>query len=74
MEFRYTSIASMYIFNKRMCDLQFHTNDFSIIWRINYNASIIGSNIQCDVTKHPGEIVSVGYRYCFINKHVVGKV
>ena len=47
-------------FNKRKRDLQFYTNDFSIIWRINYIASVIGSNIQCDVIKQPGEIVSVG--------------
>ena len=43
-----------------MCDFQFHTNDFSIIWSINYNASVIESNIQCDVMKKPGEIVSAG--------------
>ena len=48
------------MFNKRMRDLQFHTNDFSIVWRSNYNASVIGSNIQCDVIQQPGEIVSVG--------------
>ena len=50
----------MYMFNKRMRDLQFHTNDFSIIWRINYNVSVIASNIQGEVIKQPGEIVSVG--------------
>ena len=50
----------MYMFNKRMHDFQFHTNDFSIIWSINYNASIIESNIQCDVMKQPGETVSAG--------------
>ena len=46
------------MFNKGMRDFQFHINDFSIIWSINYNASIIESNIQCDVMKQPGEIVS----------------
>ena len=35
-------------FNKRMCDFQFHT---SIIWSTDYSASIIESNIQCDVMK-----------------------
>ena len=60
--------------HRKMCDLQFHTNDFSIIWRINHNARVIGSNIHCDVIKQPGEAVSVGQRYCFINEHVVGKV
>ena len=39
-------------FNKRMRDFQFHT---SIIWSINYNASVTESNIQCDVMKQPGE-------------------
>ena len=48
------------MFNKRMRDFQFHTKDFSIIWSINYNASMIGSNIQCDVMKQPGETVSAG--------------
>ena len=48
------------MFNKRMCDLQFHTNDVNIIWRINHNASITGSNIHCDVKRQPGETVSVG--------------
>ena len=43
-----------------MCDLQFHTNDFSIIWRINYNAPVIESNIYCDLIKQPGETVSAG--------------
>ena len=57
-----------------MCDLYFHTNDFSIIWRINYNSTVKGSNIHCDIIKQPGETVSAGYRYCFINEHVVGKV
>ena len=38
-----------------MRDFHFHT---SIIWSINYNASIIESNIQCDVIKQPGETVS----------------
>ena len=32
--------------------------DFSIIWSINCNISVIGSNIQCDVIKQPGETVS----------------
>ena len=50
----------MYTFNKRMRDLQFHTNGFGIIWRINYNASVIESKIQCDVIKQPGIIVSIG--------------
>ena len=50
----------MYTFNKGMRDLQFHTNDFSIIWRINYNATVIGSNIHCDLMKQPGETVSAG--------------
>ena len=40
-----------------MGDFQFHA---SIIWSINYNASVIESNIQCDVMKQPGEIVSAG--------------
>ena len=57
-----------------MCDSYFHTNDFSIIWRINYNPTVIGSKIHCDLTKQPGETVSAGYRYCFINERVVGKV
>ena len=43
-----------------MRDLQFHTNDFIIIRRINHNASITGSNIHCDVKRQPGETVSVG--------------
>ena len=43
-----------------MCDFQFQTKDLSIIWSINYNASVIGSNIQCDVMKQPGETISVG--------------
>ena len=43
-----------------MHDLQFHTNDFSIIWKINYKAAIIGSNIHCDLMKQPGETVSAG--------------
>ena len=47
-------------FNKRMQDFQFRTKDFSIIWSINYDASVIGSNIQCDVMKQPGETVSAG--------------
>ena len=38
----------------------FHTNDFSIVWSISYNASIIGSSIHCDVMKQPGETVSAG--------------
>ena len=38
-----------------MRDLQFHTNDFSIIWRINYNATVTGSNIHCDLIKQPRE-------------------
>ena len=36
---------------------------FSIIWRINYrlyNATVIGSNIHCDLIKQPGETVSAG--------------
>ena len=41
-----------------MRDFQFHTKGFSIIWSINYSASVIGSNIQCDVMKQPGETVS----------------
>ena len=48
----------MYTLNKRMHGFQLHTNDFSIIWSINYSASIIGNNIQCDVMKQPGETVS----------------
>ena len=40
--------------------LQFHANDFSIIWRINHNATVIGSNIHCDLIKQCGETVSVG--------------
>ena len=43
-----------------MRDFQFHTKDFSIIWSINNNASMIGSNIQCDVMKQPGETISAG--------------
>ena len=43
-----------------MCDLQFHTNDFIIIWRINHNASVIGGNIHGDVIKQPGETLTVG--------------
>ena len=42
------------------CMIQFHTRDFSTIWSINYNASMIGSNIQCDVMKQPGETISLG--------------
>ena len=37
----------MYAFNKRMRDLQLHTNDISIIWNmlnIDHNASIKGSS------------------------------
>ena len=45
---------------KEMRDLQFYANDFIIIWRINYNASVIGSDIHCDVIKQPGETVIVG--------------
>ena len=45
------------LINKRMRDFQFHT---SIIWSINYNASVIESNIHYDVMKQPGEIVSAG--------------
>ena len=59
-EFRYTSIANMYTFNKRMHDLQSHDNDFIIIWRSNHNASVTGSNIHCNVKGQPGEMVSVG--------------
>ena len=36
------------------------------IWRINHNATVIGSNIHCDLIKQPGETVSVG-----INEHLV---
>ena len=43
-----------------MRDLQFHTNDFCIIWRINYNATVIGINIRCHLIKQPGETVSAG--------------
>ena len=50
----------MYTFNKRMRNLQFYTNDFIIIWRINHNASVTGSNIHYDVKRQPGETVSVG--------------
>ena len=53
-EVSYTRVA------KRMRDFQFHTKDFSIIWSINYNASVIGSAIQCDVIKQPGETASAG--------------
>ena len=35
-----------------------YTNDLSIFWRINYNATIIGSNIRCDLIKQSGETVS----------------
>ena len=59
-EFRYTSVANTYTFKKEMCDLQFQTNDFSIIWRINYKATVIGRNIHCDLIKQPGETVSAG--------------
>ena len=48
----------MYTFNTGTCYSQFHTNDFRIIWRINCNASAIGSNTHCDVIKQPGETVS----------------
>ena len=64
----------MYTFNKRMRDLQFHTNDFIIIWRVNHNASVIESNLHCDVIKQPGETIIIGWCYCSINEHVVGKV
>ena len=47
----------MYTFNKRMRDFQFHTKD---LLSINYNASMIGSNIQCDVMKQTGETISAG--------------
>ena len=60
VEFRYTSLANTYTFKKGMRDLQFHTNDFNIIWRINYKATIIGSNIHSDLIKHPGETFSAG--------------
>ena len=40
-----------------MGDFPFHA---SIIWSINYNASVIESKIHCDVMKQPGEIVSAG--------------
>ena len=43
-----------------MHDIQLHTNDFSIIWGNNNNATIIGSDIQYDVMKQPGETVSAG--------------
>ena len=56
----YTCVANTYTFKKGMHDLQFHTNDFSIIWRINYKAAVIGSNIRCDLMKQPGETVSAG--------------
>ena len=56
----YTSIANTYTFNERVRDLQFHTNDFSIIWRINHNATVIRSKIYCDAIKQPAETVSVG--------------
>ena len=46
--------------SETMRDFQFHTKHFSIIWSINYNASVMGSNIQCDVMKQNGETVSVG--------------
>ena len=46
--------------NKRMPDVQLHSNDFGIIWSINYIASVIGSDIQCDVIKQPGETLSAG--------------
>ena len=59
-EFRYTSVTNTCTFNKSMRDLQFHTNNFIIIWRINHNASIIGIITDCDVIKQPGETVSVG--------------
>ena len=42
-----------------MRDLQFHTNNFIITWRINHNAIVTGSNIHCDVKRQPGETVSV---------------
>ena len=53
-------LTRTYMFNERMRDLQFHTNDFIIIWRINHNAGVIGNNIYCDVIKQPEETVSVG--------------
>ena len=43
-----------------MRGLQFHTNDFIIIWRINHNANVTGNNIHCNVKRQPGETVSVG--------------
>ena len=43
-----------------MRDLQFHTNDYRIIWRINYNATVIGINIRCHLIKQRGETVSAG--------------
>ena len=53
-----TRIATL---NKGMCDLQLvHTNDFSIIWSINYNAIVIRSNSHCDLIKQSGETVSAG--------------
>ena len=58
MEFHYTSIGNTYMFNKVMCDLPFHTKDFSIIW---HNDSLLGSDQQnirhCDIKKQPGETV-----------------
>ena len=43
-----------------MCDFQFHTKDFSIIWSINYNAIVIESTIQRDVMKQSEKTVSAG--------------
>ena len=62
--------------NKRMRDFPFHTKYFSIIWSINYNASVIGSNIQYDVMKQPGETVSAGQCRSvplFYNERVSGR-
>ena len=54
-EFRYTCVDNTYTFNKRMRDFQYHTKDFR---SINYNDSVIGSNIQYYVMIQPGETVS----------------
>ena len=43
-----------------MRDFQIHTNDFNIIWSVNYNVSVIENNIKGDVMKHHGETVSAG--------------
>ena len=53
-------LTRIHLANKGMHDLQFHINDFSIIKRINYNATIIGSSIHCNLMKQPEETVSAG--------------